>query len=68
MGFAFELGMPQTSAQGWIEEYRALPRLYRASKRRRRVSKRRVKIRRAVIALMGSILWVVMIRYLLHLG
>ncbi len=60
--------MPQTSAQGWIEEYRALPRLYRASKRRRPVSKRRVRVRRTVIALVGSLLWVAMIRYVLHLG
>ncbi len=68
MGFAFELGMPQTSAQGWIEEYRALPRLYEMSTRRRRASKRRVRVRRTVIALTGSLLWVAMIRYLLHLG
>jgi len=32
------------------------------------MSTHRVRIRRTVIALMGSILWVVMIRYLLHLG
>ena len=68
MGLAIKGVVPQTSAQGWIEEYRALPRLYRASKRRRRMSTHRVRIRRTVIALMGSILWVVMIRYLLHLG
>ena len=68
IGLAIKRLVPQTSAQGWIEEDRPLPRLYRASKRRRRMSTHRVRIRRTVIALMGSILWVVMIRYLLHLG
>jgi len=68
MGLAIKRIVPQISAQAWIKEYRPLPRLYRASKRRRPMSTRRVRVRRTVIALMGSILWVVMIRYLLHLG
>jgi hypothetical protein len=68
MGLAFRVGVPQTSAQGWFEEYRALPRLYQASKRQRRRSRRRVRVRRTVITLMGSLLWVAVVRYVLHLG
>ncbi|OLB94582.1 MAG: hypothetical protein AUH30_17330 [Candidatus Rokubacteria bacterium 13_1_40CM_68_15] len=71
MELAQNVCVAQTSAQAWIEEYRALPRLYQASRRPqrpRRVSARRVRVCRTVIALSGSLLWVAMIRYVLHLG
>ncbi len=68
MGLALKLGVHPTSAQGWIEQYRALPRLYEMSKRRRRTSKRRGRVLRTLIALTGTLLWVAMIRYFLHLG
>jgi hypothetical protein len=61
----------QTSAPAWIEEYRVLPRLYQMSKRPqrpRRESARRVRVCRTVIAISGSLLWVAVIRYVLHLG
>jgi len=56
MELAPSLSVAQTSAQAWIEEYRALPRLHQMSKRR------------TVIALSASLLWVAVIRYVLQLG
>jgi len=71
MELALSLNVAQTSAQAWIEEYRALPRLHQMSKRPqrlRRVSARRARVCRTVIALSASLLWVAVIRYVLQLG
>ena len=68
MAFALIVAVSQPTAQAWISEYQALPRLYQMSRRPRRPSRLRVRFGRTLITLTGSLLWVAVIRYILHLG